>query len=67
MLQSIIYQVYIMFISLRKISIQYFIPFPILLTMLNPLTVWIKTNFGKFFRPPYLPSEKSVCRSKSNS
>ena len=24
--------------------------FPILLTMLNPLTVWIKTNFGKFFK-----------------
>ena len=35
------------------------------LTMLKPLTVWITTNCGKFFRdgntrPPYLPPEKSV-------
>ena len=43
-----------------------------LLTMPKPLTVWIKTNCGKFFkrrnaRPADLPPEKSVCRSKSNS
>ena len=36
------------------------------------LTVWIMTNCGKFLRvwntrPPYLPPEKSVCRSGSNS
>ena len=36
-----------------------------LLTMPKPLTVWITTNCGKFFRdgntrPPYLPPEKSV-------
>ena len=42
------------------------------LTMLKPLTVWIITNCGKFFkrwntRPPDLPPEKSVCRSGSNS
>ena len=41
------------------------------LTMLKPLTVWITTNCGKFFkrwesRPPYLPPEKPVCRSRSN-
>ena len=34
--------------------------------------VWITTNCGKFFKrweyhPPYLPPEKSVCRSRSNS
>ena len=38
----------------------------------KPLTVWITTNCGKFLRdgntrPPDLPSEKSVCRSGSNS
>ena len=38
----------------------------------KPLTVWITTNCGKFLkngnsRPPDLPPEKSVCRSKSNS
>ena len=38
-----------------------------LLTMPKPLTVWITTNCGKFFkrwntRPPYLPPEKSVCK-----
>ena len=38
----------------------------------NPLTVWITINCGKFFkrwntRPPELPPEKSVCRSRSNS
>ena len=38
----------------------------------KPLTVWIPANCGKFFRdgntrPPYLPPEKSVCRSRSNS
>ena len=34
--------------------------------------VWITTNCGKFLRdrntnPPYLPPQKSVCRSGSNS
>ena len=46
-----------------------------LLTTPKPLTVWITTNCGKFFkrwktllkRLPYLPPEKSVCRSRSNS
>ena len=43
-----------------------------LLTMSKPLTVWITTNWGKFWkrwesRPPDLPPEKSVCRSGSNS
>ena len=43
-----------------------------LLTMPKPLTVWITINSGKFFkrwntRPPNLPPEKSVCRSRSNS
>ena len=44
-----------------------------LLSMPKPLTVWITTNCGKFFKsweyktPPYLPPEKSVCRSRSNS
>ena len=38
----------------------------------EPLTVWIVTNCGKFLRdgnsrPPYLPPEKSICRSGSNS
>ena len=42
------------------------------LTMLKPLTVWITTNCGKFFKssnttPPDFPSEISVCRSGSNS
>ena len=42
------------------------------LTMLKPSTVWITTNCRKFLksrntRPPYLPPEKSVCRSRSNS
>ena len=42
-----------------------------LLTMPKPLTVWITTNCGKFFkswntRPLDLPFEKSVCRSRSN-
>ena len=41
------------------------------LTMLKLLTVWITTNCGKFLRdgsirPPYLPLEKPVCRSRSN-
>ena len=43
-----------------------------LLTMPKPLTVWIATNCGIFFkdgntRPPDLLLEKSVCRSGSNS
>ena len=43
-----------------------------LLTMLKPLTVWTTTNCGNSSRdgntrPPYLPPEKSVCRSGSNS
>ena len=41
-------------------------------TMPKPLTMWITTNYRKFLkdrntRPPYLPPEKSVCRSRSNS
>ena len=52
--------------SSRKTSIS------ALLTMPKPLTVWIATNCGKFFkrwntRSPDLPPEKSVCRSESNS
>ena len=43
-----------------------------LLTMPKPLTVWITTNSGKFFkrwntRPPDLSSDRSVYRSRSNS
>ena len=43
-----------------------------LLTMPKPLTVWMKANCKKFLkrwntRPPDLPPEQSVCRSKSNS
>ena len=43
-----------------------------LLTTPKPLTVQITTNCGKFFksgsiRPPDLPPEKSVCKSRSNS
>ena len=50
----------------KKISIS------ALLTMLKPLTVWITSNCGKFLRDgntktPYLPPEKSACRSRSNS
>ena len=35
-----------------------------------PLTVWITTDCGKFFkygntRPPDLPLKKSICRSRS--
>ena len=42
-----------------------------LLTTPNPLTVWITTNCGKFFRdgntrPPDLCLEKPVCRSRNN-
>ena len=42
------------------------------LTMPKPLTVWITTNCGNSSRdwntrPPDLPLEKSVCRSRSNS
>ena len=36
----------------------------------KPLTVWVTTNCGKFlkrWRPPDLPLEKSVWRSRSNS
>ena len=38
----------------------------------KPLTLWITTNCGKHLkrwntRPSYLPPEKSVCRSRSNS
>ena len=44
----------------------------VLLTMLKPLTVQITTNCGKFlnrweYQPPYLPPEKPVFRSRSNS
>ena len=43
-----------------------------LLTMPEPLTVWITINCGNSerggnTRPPDLPLEKSVCRSGSNS
>ena len=43
-----------------------------LLIMLKLLTVQSTINCGKFFksgdtRPPYLPPEKSVCRSRKNS
>ena len=43
-----------------------------LLTMPKPLTAWITTNCERFlkrweYRPPYFPSEKAVCRSRSNS
>ena len=43
-----------------------------LLTMPKPLTVWTTTNSGKFLkrwntRPPDLPLEKHVCRSRGNS
>ena len=54
-----------------------------ILTMPKSLPVWITTNYGKFFkrlfkryenysrdgntRPPDLPPEKSVCRSRSKS
>ena len=41
------------------------------LTTPKPLIVWITTNCGKFLDgntiPPYLPPEKPVCRSRSNS
>ena len=42
------------------------------LTTLNPLTMWVTTKCGKFFRdgttgPPHLSPEKSVCSSRSNS
>ena len=43
------------------------------LTMLKLLTMWITTNkFKKILRdgssrPPYLPPEKPVCRSRSTS
>ena len=37
-----------------------------LLTTLKPLTVWNTTNCGNT-RPPNLPPEKPVCRSRSNS
>ena len=52
--------------SSRKTSIS------ALLTTPKPLTVWITPNYGKFLRdgntrPPYLPLEKSVCRSGSSS
>ena len=52
--------------SSRKTSIS------ALLIMPKPLTVWITTNCGKFlkrweYQIPYLPPEKSVCRSGHNS
>ena len=52
--------------SSRKTSIS------VLLTIPKPLTVWIKTDCGNSqrdgnTRPPYLPPEKPVCRSRSNS
>ena len=46
-------------------------PTSALLTMPKPLTVWITTNCGKFFKrweyqSTYLPPEKSVYRLRSN-
>ena len=43
-----------------------------LFTMSKPLTMWITINCGKFFKRweyhlPYLPCEKTVCRSRRNS
>ena len=38
-----------------------------LLTMPKPFNVWITTNYDGNTRPPYLPPEKSVVRSRSNS
>ena len=50
-----------------------------LLVTQKPLTVWITTNCGKLFfkrwesskdgntRPPYLPPEKSLCRSEGSN
>ena len=43
-----------------------------LLTTLKPLTLWITIICGKFLKylnakPPYLPPEKSVYRSRSNN
>ena len=37
------------------------------MTTLKSLSVWITTNYGKFFKrwAAYLPPEKSVCRSRS--
>ena len=45
---------------------------PALLTTPKPLTVWITTNCGTFLkyentRPPDLPTENSVSRSRGNS
>ena len=47
-------------------------PISALLPMPKPLTVWITTNWKILprdgnTRPPDLPTEKSVCRSRSNS
>ena len=47
-------------------------PTSALLTMPKPLTVWITKNCGNSerdgdTRPPGLPPEKSICRSRSNS
>ena len=46
------------------------IPTSVSMTMIKSLTVWITTNCGKLFgntRPLYLPPERPVCRSRSNS
>ena len=42
------------------------------LITLKPLTVWIKSNYGKFFKrweyqTTYLPPAKPICKSKNNS
>ena len=47
-------------------------PTSALLTMPKPSTMWITTNYENSSRignarPPDLPPEKSVCRSRSNS
>jgi len=53
--------------SWKKQAISRKPPTSVLLTMPKPLTVWITTNCGKFWkrwvtRPPDLSPEKSVCR-----
>ena len=53
--------------SSRKTSIS-----ALLITPKPLKTVWITKNYGKFLRdgntrPPDLPLDKSVCRSRSNS
>ena len=58
--------------SLKKQEISRETSISALLTMPKPLTVWIKQTVENSSRdgnarPPYLPPEKSACRSGSNS